>query len=237
VIADFDPPANQCLNGNDFTFAVKAGSTSGAGVVYNWDFGDASTATGSPKHHTYGATGTYEVTLLIQHNTCSDSAKHNVTINPQPVLTFTDTARPKCHGDCNGKATVEADGGGNASNYDYSWDDNANSTTDAVNDLCANTTYHVTVTNNSTSCAEDTTIQFTEPDELEISTTKTAVKCHGGSDGSITVSIDQESTADYDYKLWDASGGSGGSGNVIDSKMNTTDLSHTFGNLSVVIIR
>jgi glucose/arabinose dehydrogenase/type 1 glutamine amidotransferase len=67
-----DPQATP--NGNrKVTFSIgKSG-----GVSYSWQFGDGSTSTSEAPSHTYGAAGTYDVTLTV---TYADGAKSSKTI-------------------------------------------------------------------------------------------------------------------------------------------------------------
>ena len=73
-----------------------SGSTDDVGIVsYSWDFGDATAAgTGVTPSHTYGTTGTFQVTLTVTDGGgLSNSITHPVTItgggNQPPVANFT----------------------------------------------------------------------------------------------------------------------------------------------------
>lgn len=67
-----------------------------AAVTWNWDFGDAATSTGNSPVHTYSASGTYTVTLIVSNlYGCTDTIVHSVIVNPNPVSQF--TATTACH--------------------------------------------------------------------------------------------------------------------------------------------
>lgn len=56
-----------------FTATTPAGT---AGMVYNWDFGDGGTGTGSPVAHTYVAAGVYTVILTAAGGGCTYTATY-----------------------------------------------------------------------------------------------------------------------------------------------------------------
>jgi len=61
-----------------FTATTPAGT---AGMVYNWNFGDGTSGTGSPITHTYSTSGTFYVSLVaIDSGSCLDSVFTSVTV-------------------------------------------------------------------------------------------------------------------------------------------------------------
>jgi gliding motility-associated-like protein len=74
--------------------------SSGAGVSYVWDFGDATTDSSVSPSHEYTTAGTYTVTLTAtDSNGCVDVLPHpaTVTVNPDPIAGFTqDTMNIDC---------------------------------------------------------------------------------------------------------------------------------------------
>lgn len=79
-----------CL-GQTTTFTDQSNST-GNIISWNWNFGDGNTATLQNPMHTYTASGTYNVTLVVtDNNGCSSSVNSVVTVNPQPTANFTST--------------------------------------------------------------------------------------------------------------------------------------------------
>jgi len=59
------------------------GSPSAGAISYSWDFGDGSTATGKIVNHTYGAVGSYSVTLTVANSTgCVSDTTMTVTVTP-----------------------------------------------------------------------------------------------------------------------------------------------------------
>ncbi|MCF8428023.1 MAG: PKD domain-containing protein [Bacteroidia bacterium] len=90
-IAGFDLTASGCSN------SVSVSSNSINANTYNWNFGDPSTladsAFGSFASYTYGANGTFSISLIVQNNAgCADTISQDVTVtrafNPH-VANFT----------------------------------------------------------------------------------------------------------------------------------------------------
>lgn len=53
-----------------------------ASVIYLWNFGDNTTATGATASHTYAANGTYTVGLRVANiDSCSETTTHSMTVN------------------------------------------------------------------------------------------------------------------------------------------------------------
>ncbi len=204
--AVFTPPANQCLSGNSFTFSA-AGSSAG---TYSWDFGDGNTGTGSPVSHTYGAAGTYTVTLTVTSGACSDFVSHNIVVYPAPTVSFSGVQDPLCNGDCNGQAT--ASGG-----VSYAWDNGENTATATA--LCAGT-HTVTVTD-AVGCINTGTVTVTDPPALVANVARNDVTCNGGNDGTAQANITTPSTSPYDYQ-WSTGA----------STINTASLSDQITGLS-----
>ncbi len=56
---------------------------------YDWTLGDGNTGAGATANHTYGASGTFDITLTTtSNNGCTDDITHPVTIYPEPVADF-----------------------------------------------------------------------------------------------------------------------------------------------------
>jgi PKD repeat protein len=81
----------------DCSFDGSGSTDDGTITGYNWDFGDGETGTGANVGHTYGAGGTYDVTLTVTDDgglSGSDTRPVTVTApggNQPPVASFTFT--------------------------------------------------------------------------------------------------------------------------------------------------
>ncbi len=66
-------------------------TSTGTVASWNWDFNDAgATSTLKDPDHIYTNAGSYTVTLIaVGANSCRDTVKKNITINPVPVVEFT----------------------------------------------------------------------------------------------------------------------------------------------------
>jgi len=137
--------------------------------------------------------GAYTVTAT-DANGCTVTQSNTVT---QPAaITFGTPiiTNASCNGATDGVAEVTPTGGTGA--YSYTW--NGIAGTNPQSGLAANT-YNVVVTD-SNNCAASTNVVITEPGALIITLTPTDVSCFGGSDGSISSSINGGTPA-YTY-LW-----------------------------------
>lgn len=75
--------------------------TGGATATYTWDFGAGTVLSGSgqgPYQVSWGAAGTYSVSLVVSENNCASLPTENtITINPYPTADFT-VVSPVCVG-------------------------------------------------------------------------------------------------------------------------------------------
>ncbi len=81
-------PVSQFFNdaGNPVTFT---NNTNAGAWTWLWKFGDGKTSNVESPSHTYTALGTYDVVLTVTNETCSDSVKRQVSVNPMaPVAAF-----------------------------------------------------------------------------------------------------------------------------------------------------
>jgi PKD repeat protein len=84
--------ANFNTSPNGLTVSFNAGNSVGAGLTYNWTFGDGTTAQGSNPSHTYSSSGNYTVTLTAT-DACgtSNSTSTTLTVCPNVTLGFSYT--------------------------------------------------------------------------------------------------------------------------------------------------
>jgi len=89
-VADFSAnDIDQCLNGNAFTL-VNTSTISQGSINYGWNFGDG-TGTSALINPTYNYTnsGNFIIRLIATSNFgCIDSTKKNVTVEPNPLMSF-----------------------------------------------------------------------------------------------------------------------------------------------------
>lgn len=84
--------ANFNTTPNGLTVSFNAGNSVGAGLTYNWTFGDGATAQGSNPSHTYSSSGNYTVSLTVT-DACgtSNSTSTTLTVCPNVSLGFSYT--------------------------------------------------------------------------------------------------------------------------------------------------
>ncbi len=86
-VAAFTTGAN-CL-GNATNFNDASSVPSGTITGWNWDLGDGSTSSAASPSHTYAATGTYPVTLVVTSSTgCTDTVTQSINVYPVPTANF-----------------------------------------------------------------------------------------------------------------------------------------------------
>lgn len=64
--------------------SVFTSTVNETGVTYNWAFGDGNTSTDANPTHTYGAAGTYTVTLLVSNGTLTVTVSHPYEVMTEP---------------------------------------------------------------------------------------------------------------------------------------------------------
>ncbi len=177
--------ADTVCYGNATTFLNTSTIPSGFIQFNQWDFGDGNNSLSPSPTHTYGASGTYTVTLLLTSNQgCLDTATVTVVVNALPPSTITASGPLGfCAGDT---LTLSAAVGG----YDYLW-----STADTVSSISVTTagTFVLTITDTLTGCMNMdsvTTSVYPSPSvsagpDLELSIGST-VNLEGSGSGVIT---------------------------------------------------
>lgn len=84
---DFDLPAGACI-GTSVSFIDQSSTSSGTTIIsYDWNFGDASTASVQNPNHVYGTSGNMDVQLIITNDAgCSDSITQTLNIQALPIV-------------------------------------------------------------------------------------------------------------------------------------------------------
>lgn len=119
------PAATFSFTANKLAVAFDASATTdpdGTITGYAWDFGDTTVATGVTTSHTYGASGSYTVTLTATDNggattTTMQTVAVSAPVNQAPVASFT-TSATQLSVTFNGSASSDADG----TIAGYAWD-------------------------------------------------------------------------------------------------------------------
>jgi gliding motility-associated-like protein len=120
-------PASICL-GESFHFSDNSSSNDGNIVSWEWDFGDGNTSVASSPDHTYLATGTYDVQLIVTTEYgCVDSLQNQVTVDPLPLVDFTST--DACLGTDNVFTDASSLSSGNIATWDWDFGDGATAVT------------------------------------------------------------------------------------------------------------
>jgi PKD repeat protein len=182
--ASFTYNAPTCANPN-VTFTSTSTVTPPAAIsTYNWTFpgGTPSSSTAASPTVTWGAPGTYTVTLSVATGGgCAATTTQAITVPPCPssVSTMGGTI---CAGQC---ITLTATGATGSPPITYNWQP-GNLSGASVN-VCpaSTTTYTVTATDANNVSTTDTAIVTVNPVPT-IAATTTNVSCNGGTDGTAT---------------------------------------------------
>jgi hypothetical protein len=173
-----------CFGGNDGTIIINV--TGGTGNInYKWNDGF------SDSQHINLRKNNYSVTVT-DANSC-DTVLSNIIINEPDKLTANiSISNVSCNGGSNGSINVNVTGG--TPDYSYLWN---NGNTDSIRENLKAGQYKITVSD-SKNCKDSTSIQVTEPDELQTNIISQNVTCNGYSDGSALVYV-TGGTPTYDY--------------------------------------
>ncbi len=188
VVTVLSVTSASCFNVNNG--AIDLGVTGGTGAyTYAWTGGLPAT-----QDQQNIAGGTYTVTVT-DANGCSATATAVVGQTPPIFLNVASVQNVTCSGANDGVVDITANGG--TAPYSFVW--NTAATTEDINNLPGGT-YTVTVTD-ANGCSETITAIVTESPALVINATITgAVTCTGGSDATLTVTVNGGSSP-YSYSL------------------------------------
>ncbi|MBX7095179.1 MAG: gliding motility-associated C-terminal domain-containing protein [Flavobacteriales bacterium] len=144
--------------------------------------------------------GNYTVTVTDATG-CSSTPLNFTITEPTQLTAATTGGTLLCFGDCNGSASVTANGG--TSPYSYQWSAGAgNQTTPVASSLCAGT-YSVVVTDANGCTAGPLNATLTQPTQLTANLSSTNAQCSGVCDGTATVNA-AGGTAPYTFGWNDA---------------------------------
>jgi hypothetical protein len=215
--------AHCLLGGSD------SASASGGVGAYTYMWSDASSQTTSKANGL--SAGTYTVTVTDSIG-CTGTASTTITqTGSSLIVTATVTANANCA--IGGTDSVSVSGG--ISPYTYLWSGASSQTTINATGLSAGV-YSVMVTD-SAGCTGTASNTITQPIVLNLSTTATNVSCHGGNNGTDSVSV-SGGVSPYTY-LWNdansqstvtATGLIAGTYNVL-----VTDSNGCYGTISNII--
>ncbi len=181
-------------------------STNGTAPItgWSWDFGDGNSSTQTNPAHTYGAAGTYTVTLVVtaSNGQADPEVKVNyITVNPTPAASFT-TSTNGCILPVAVTFNNTSTGG---TSYAWNFGNGQTSTLQspaAVNYITAGT-YNVSlIVTNSFGCT-DTVTQALVVSNFQAGITAPATACVG-----VPVSINDNSTVGSNAWTWTLTGGS-----------------------------
>lgn len=154
--------ADQC-DGNVIEFTPY--TSGGDPLSFEWFFGDGASSTEDTPTHTYGSTGEYEVTLIVEYMCYTDTIIDtlNIYLSPEMTSTFADVT---CYGWDDGAIDISPTGG--TPGYNYEWTPTGAGTEDLSG--LEPGTYSVTVTD-ANGCTVEETFVIEEPDEIIVNVT------------------------------------------------------------------
>jgi gliding motility-associated-like protein len=86
----------QCLAANNYIFTNNSTTPPGT-TSYSWSFGDGGNASSLNASHSYAAAGPFNIKLIVTAgNGCQDSITKTVSVNPEPVPSFTVNTVDQC---------------------------------------------------------------------------------------------------------------------------------------------
>lgn len=175
----------------EISFNVSGGT---GNYVYSWTK-DGISFSGN-NHLSSLQAGTYNVSVT-DSNYCDPQLAEFTIIEPLPlIISLSDKKDVLCYGDATGSIEVEVTGGTKVEinpgefDYYYSWagPENYSSNYKNLTNLKAGD-YFLTVRDASNCTVTSDTITITQPQELIVSATSTAITCFGDDNASITLNV------------------------------------------------
>ncbi len=203
---------------------TSTADTSDTIVSCFWDFGDGSTDSTHNGANTYAASGTYNVTLVVNTAHCADSSATTITIEPKPTAAFSINNNASC----SPFQLVTTNLSANAVNYNWDFGDGGNSTLVSpaytyINNDTNDTSYMITmIASTAFGCTDTAVIPVTVyGSPIADFVSNASPDC-----GPITINFTNQSAGATNY-YWDFGDSTAGS--------NLTDPSHVFNNTTLFI--
>lgn len=168
-----------CYNAGNGSITITASGGSG-NYSYNWS--PAVAGSGSNTANNLDG-GTYTITVTDNVSNCAVPTTV-VLYEPDSIDVTITKSNVTCFGGSNGTVTASASGG-NGGPYTYTWQPSG-TTGSTLTGQSAGTVILQIEDNNS--CTKNVTVTISQPTAITLNISKTDVACHGGSDGSATVS-------------------------------------------------
>ncbi|WP_035843213.1 PKD domain-containing protein, partial [Crocinitomix catalasitica] len=182
---------------NDLSTISDLGDITG----WEWRFGDGSTSSLENPDHTYGAAGTYNVTLTV---TTADgcTATYTTTITMVESITIDIISNePSCFGFSDGSIIINILGGGGGDDVVYEIKDVDGNVLNIDNSNAANSlkagTYTYTI-GDGTACSGEGTVTLSQPEQLDIDITTFDPLCFGDKTGWARINEVFNATGDND---------------------------------------
>ncbi|MBN4072519.1 PKD domain-containing protein [Crocinitomix catalasitica] len=205
-IADFN--VDDVCEPDDVTFTDASTGGTGTIITWDWDFDDGGSSTIASPIHTYGSTGSYNVTLTVTTNQgCTGDTTITVNVNPKPVADFTFEMNGTSSDDglTGGCITIPVDfidGSivavpGTITGWSWNFGDGGTSTSASPTyTYGAPGSFTITlVVTTSDGCTHNYSLPILMTDELEATIIQNDPTCWGFSDGSFTVLVEGFTTS------------------------------------------
>ncbi len=180
--------------------SVNFGATGGTSAyVFSYKLASATAFTTATSPISGLVAGTYTL-KVVDANNCE--ATTNITITEPTAITVTPTGVPLigCAGSQTGTINTTASGGTGTLTYAWSGPNGFTSASANLTTLFAGT-YNLVVTD-ANSCTATASVTLIDPPAVLLSSAKTDVKCFGGNDGTITITVTNAGPTDkYRFKI------------------------------------
>jgi len=198
VLSGSSTPATCNLSDGSVSISVSGGTPFAFGYQYLWDvLGDTTTTVNNLP------AGIYTVNIT-DSNGCTETQTITLSNTGIPAPNAFALQNVTCHGDTNGIAVVQSQGG--TPPFTFLWNTPQAHTTDTVIDLSPG--IYIVSIEDSLGCIAFDTVQIFEPDAFSITILSSNANCAGDSSGIASAQLITGGTQPYSY-LWSPMGGTG----------------------------
>jgi hypothetical protein len=209
ILATFGvPDSTSCFSVCDGAVAVTVMYANGATGNFNFVWSDVG-AGGAVRNNLCADTVNV---IAIDSNNCFGTDTIIIPGPPEVTYSTLDSIPTTCNGGNDGQAIVEG-AGGNGAPYTYAW---SNGDSGPIADNLTADEWEVTITDRD-GCTEEYTIEVTEPEPVVVmqdDAQTSDVKCFGGEDGQLGVTVTGGNGGPYTYSWADQDSMAIGTGQV-----------------------